>query len=556
MSDTPAEGKSLVVNSAESLQPALDNAQCGDTLRLQPGVTFRGTFKFPAKPCDDAHWIIVRSAASDDSLPPEGTRITPCYGGVAALPGRPDLHCSSSRNVLPRLEFDGKSGLGPLLFMPGANHYRLIGLEVTRNEGGASITSLAVVNEKDGTANHIVFDRVWMHGTTQDETARGLALRGMTYVAVVDSFFNDFHCVAGTGACIDAQSVGGGVGDEPQGPFKIVNNFLEASGENILFGGGAATTTPADIEIRHNYLFKPLIWKEGTPGFVGGASGHPFVVKNHFELKNAQRVLFEGNVLENVWGGFTQAGFSILLTPKNQNNHCPACQVTDVTIRYNKVRNVGSVMLLANGKSDAGGSATAGERYSIHDLTAKDIRGKEYDGFGLFALLGFDAPPLNDIRIEHVSAFVPAGIFSIGNGTAQKFGNFAIVNNLFSSSGPRQIGSTGKGRLNCAFRPDAQGAAGIFKSCFANPLVTHNLIVGGWNWPAGNIVVKNNADAGLRSPNADGSQDYRLCHPKDMDSKKLDSSCEKVSPAIAGGTDGKDIGADIERIDQATAGVI
>src|ERR1700728_395519 len=60
MSDTPAEGKSLVVNSAESLQPALDNAQCGDTLRLQPAVNFRGTFKFPAKPCGDDHWIIVR----------------------------------------------------------------------------------------------------------------------------------------------------------------------------------------------------------------------------------------------------------------------------------------------------------------------------------------------------------------------------------------------------------------------------------------------------------------------------------------------------------------
>ena len=42
------------------------------------------------------------------------------------------------------------------------------------------------------------------------------------------------------------------------GPFKIVNNFLEASGENILLGGGAATVTPADIEIRHNHMFRGL----------------------------------------------------------------------------------------------------------------------------------------------------------------------------------------------------------------------------------------------------------------------------------------------------------
>jgi len=59
----------------------------------------------------------------------------------------------------------------------------------------------------------------------------------------VDSFFTDFHCIAVTGSCTDAQAIAGGVGTDPGGPYKIVNNFLEASGENILFGGGPATTT-------------------------------------------------------------------------------------------------------------------------------------------------------------------------------------------------------------------------------------------------------------------------------------------------------------------------
>jgi len=58
-------------------------------------------------------------------------------------------------------------------------------------------------------------------------------------------------------------------------------------------------------------------------------------------------VLFEDNILENTWGGFTQVGFAILLTPKNQagaggSNLCPDCQVTDVTIRNLVIKHVGA----------------------------------------------------------------------------------------------------------------------------------------------------------------------------------------------------------------------
>lgn len=550
LADTLAPGHVRMVRAGDNLQEALDDAKCGDTLQLQAGATFRGQIRIPEKFCDDAHWIIIRTSARDDALPPEGTRLTPCYGGTASLPGRPDFHCSSPRNVLARIEYDGNSGSGPLNFTQGANHYRFIGLELTRGAPGASITVLAFMKQRGG-AHHLIFDRVWMHGTAQDETTRGIALSGMTYVAIVDSYFNDFHCVAVTGSCTDAQAISGGGGDNPGGPYKIVDNFLEASGENILFGGGPATTTPSDIEIRHNHLFKPMIWKEGGEGFLGGTSGRPFIVKNHFELKNAQRVLFEGNVLENAWGGFSQMGFSILLTPKNQGDRCPKCRVTDITIRYNKVRSVGGVLQIANVKSDTGGVTAAGERYSIHDLVAEDVQEQGYRGFGLFALILANEPPLREVQIEHVTAFVPRGVFSIGNTTGRKLANFVIANNLFSSSGPRQIGNAGGGPQNCAFQPDAQGPAGIFKSCFADPVVTHNLIVGGANWPTGNIVVKDAAAAGLKNLSGNKVQDYRLCRSKDEA-----SSCKKASPAIAAGTDGKDIGADIDRIEQATTGVI
>jgi hypothetical protein len=547
LSDTPAPGRVRLLKPGDNLQDAIDSAKCGDTLALQAGGVFQGSFFFPQKSCDDAHWIIVRSS-SNAELPPERTRITPCYAGIASLPGRPDLRCTSVRNVMARLELNSDNGSGPIQFSDGANHYRFIGLEITRAPN-APITALAF-RKAPGTVHHIVFDRVWMHGTAQDETARGIALQGMTDVAVVDSYFSDFHCVAMTGSCTDAQTLSNGGGRQPGGPYKIVNNFLEASGENILFGGAPATMTPADIEIRRNHLFKPMIWKPGESGFVGGKSGRPFIVKNHFELKNAQRVLFEGNVLENVWGGFSQHGFSILLTPKNQGGQCPLCQVTDVTIRYIEINNVGGVLEIGNGRSDAGGSSQAGERYSIHDIEVQNVYSEHNRSSGVFAQIGSVMPPLSEVSIQHVTAFVPGKILSIFSPAERKIRNFTITNNILGTSGDQQIGTKGGGPRNCAFQPERAGPAGVVKNCFENPKFSRNLIIGWGSWPPDNILVKDFSAAGLRKVQVGPGNHYLLCKEKDNS-----GACKKPSPALGSATDGEDIGANVDAIVQATRGV-
>jgi hypothetical protein len=540
LGDTPAPGKVHSVRQGENLQSAIDNAKCGDTLKLQAGATFQGVFRLPNKPCGDAHWIIIRTSAADESLPPEGTRITPCYSGLSSLPGRPDFHCTATGVVTAKIAFPGKGGSGPLVLLAGANHYRLLGLEITRSQDtAASVNSLVSVQaaQQGNTASHIVLDRVWLHGNAQDETARGVQLNGTTQVSVIDSYFSDFHCIAVTGSCTDAQAIAGGGGDTPAGPYKIVNNFLEGSGENILFGGAPGTSTPVDIEIRRNHLFKPMSWKRGQPGFVGGASGQPFIVKNHFELKNAQRVLFEGNVLENAWGGFSQAGFSILITPKNQANRCPACRVTDVTIRYDKITHVGSALQIANALSDAKGPATAGERYSIHDLIVDDIDAVNYQGFGLFALIVSTTPPLKNVRIDHVTAFPTRDLISFLNFRSNpQIENLSITNSIFAAT-PRQLSSAGGGPNNCAFRAEQLQPEGVLKNCLPNSVFSHNVIVGGkGKWPPDNILVKP-GDAGQFQG---GSQ--------------LKNS--KLSSARNIGTDGKNIGADLQAVARATEGVL
>ena len=551
LADTPTPGKTLLVKSGDNLQDTLDGASCGDTVKLEAGARFLGHLRLPKKTCDDAHWIVIRTSAPDNALPPEGTRITPCYAGVASLPGRPAFGCTSTKNQMAKITFPGLGGSGPIFFSEGANHYRFIGIEITREPSTASVTALA---SPDGpvAANHIIFDRVWMHGNAQDETRRGLFLSGTTYMAVVDSFFSDFHCIAREGTCTDSQTISGAAGDLPMGPYKIVNNFLEAAGENILFGGTRATATPTDIEIRRNYLFKPLIWMAGQPGFVGGLKGNPFIVKNHFELKNAQRVLFEGNVLENSWGGFSQTGFSILLTPRNQynsaaqSNLCPVCRVTDITIRDCRIAHVASGLQIADIPNPDGTTSAGGERYSIHDLAIDDIDGKKYGGFGAFMVLISNRPTLKNLRIDHVTAVSPRVFMNVGVKQAH-IQNFVFTNNLIGAN-EKQITSIGGGTENCVFQPERQQPEGVFKNCFDSITFTNNAIIRGFGaWPPGNFFPKNVETVGfVREGN--GFDKYRLCRAKN-------TSCKETSKYINAGNDHKDIGADIDAIASATKGV-
>jgi hypothetical protein len=345
---------------------------------------------------------------------------------------------------------------------------------------------------------------------------------------------------------VDSQAIAGGLNAREAGPYKIVNNFLEAASEGVIFGGGAATASPGDIEIRRNHFFKPLTWREGNPGYVGGTGGKPFIVKNLFELKNAQRVLFEGNLLENVWGGFSQTGFAILLTAKNQNNQCPACRVTDVTVRYDVIRHCGSGFQIATGLSDAGGASSGTQRISIHDVIVEDIGGEAYGGFGAFAQITSMKPALTDVSIDHVTAFPPKALFILGAPTeGGHIENFIFTNNLVGV-GAQDIFPPGGGEKNCSFQPTRQTPGGVLKSCISGFKVSHNLFVASQGgWPKENSYASDHAAAGIvRS--REGR--YQLCRGKE-------NGCKKASPAIGAASDGRDVGADVERVLSEIRGV-
>src|SRR5690606_12364223 len=122
------------------------------------------------------------------------------------------------------------------------------------------------------------------------------------------------------------------------GPLKIVNNYLEGAGENIMFGGAAAGlqgVIPSDIEIRRNHCYKPLSWH----------ASDAWTVKNLFEIKFAQRVLLEGNVLENNWHD-AQVGYAVVIKADNQDSS-PWVRTQDITVRYNIFKNSPGVFNIA-----------------------------------------------------------------------------------------------------------------------------------------------------------------------------------------------------------------
>jgi len=536
---TPSPGRQIRVPAKADLASAVDEAKCGDTLLLPAGASFE-IRELPAKKCDERHYITVRTDTPDSKLPPEGSRISPAWAGVASLPGRPPYPqpAGGAAKLMTTLVVERPDGARV------GDHIRFIGIEWTSDP---AVNTGRLVNLQG--SDHVILDRNWIHPAEGAEVGKGVSLmEGARIIATINSYLSGLNCVARSGKCTDASAVGGGHGNEPTGTFKIVNNFLEASGENILFGGSGATVNPVDLEIRRNHLYKPIVWKQGEPGYVSAPSGDPYIAKNHFELKNAQRVLFEANLLENSWGGFTQSGFSIGLSPRNQANHCPKCQVTDITIRYVRIRTVGGVIAISNGLSKTGGASSGGGRYSIHDVIADNVHQEDFKGKGLFTTMLSNSPPLHDVWFDHITAFVPGPILTL-KAIDHKIDNFRMTNSVFATGSRRPpIASAGGGPKNCAVGVQKGGPAAVLESCFSNYKFEKNLVISDRGpWPSGTIAVSA-GEAGIRDLKDGVSKNPRLCRDKGP-------GCAKASAGVRAANDGRDIGADVDAVEAAIAGI-
>ena len=264
LSSTPSPGATWSVCSSgcafTTLQAAVNAAACGDTVELAAGETFAsGKITFPAKHCDDAHWITVRTSTPDNLLPPEGTRMTPCWAGVASLPDRPPYDCPSGGPASPsRLAKILIAPSNGSVFIPG-DHYRLIGLEVTRPVGGGIVGFFFHV----GDGSNVVFDRMWLRGTARDEVTHGVMLRRRSNQrpTVDGPFFDKLQMRSEDRACfpmprpspvetIPDPEIAGALQDRQQFPGIVWRKYLVRW---RLVRGHAWRH-----RIRRNHLYKPM----------------------------------------------------------------------------------------------------------------------------------------------------------------------------------------------------------------------------------------------------------------------------------------------------------
>jgi hypothetical protein len=472
----------VTVPNGGDLQAALNNAQPGETILLDPGATFVGNFILPARTRDDDRVITVRTAG-ERGLPGEGERISPAAADSLAKIRSPN-------------------GLPALQTAPGARGWRIALIEFDANRDSAGdIIALgdgsSAQNALARVPSGLTLDRLLIRGDAARGQKRGVALNSAA-TTITGCYIDEIKSLTQ-----DSQAIGAWNGP---GDYAIANNYLEAAGENIMLGGGDPSIlglTPTNITIRNNVLSKPLAWRQpGVPKWQ---------IKNLLELKNARKVVIEGNLLERSWQQ-AQTGYAVLFTVRNQDGGCPWCQVEDIVFRDNLVRDMGGGVQILGVDTNYPSRQT--NHVTITNNIFDGIDREAWGGDGFFLLLS-GAP--SDITIDHNTVIQgkSGGIVKIANGVTQ---NVVITNNL-ASHGDYGIIGTNHGVGNDSISAYLPGAN-----------ITRNVIAGGRStvYPPGNLFPS--VDEFRRQFVDPGARDYRLV---------------PGSGWLKAGTDRRDLGADV-----------
>lgn len=425
-----ADAAVITIPAGGDLQAAINSASLGDEIVLEAGATYTGNFTLPYK-SSGSGYITIRSS-NLDQLPDEGVRVSPSDAA-----NMPKLVTPTNMPV-----FTTVSGANP------SHHYKLIGLEITRPDNSNQVTNLINFNGNHDTPSEVphdfVIDRNYIHGHDNSPTRRGIYADGRN-IEMTNNYISKMHEPGS-----DSQAI---LGINGAKDLVIRNNFLEAASENIMFGGGDASSAdmvPSDILIEYNHFYKPESWR-----------GIPYpnnkVIKNLFELKSAKRLIIQNNIFENSWPE-AQNGTGILFTTRNQYGGAPWSQVTDITFRYNIIKRVGNgISILA---SDYTHPSLSSHNLDINNnLFLIDPTWAGAQGMAFLLQKDAAAEPANNVAITH-NTVIHREAAGYGNRmfefdqSIDVFSDFNYSNNIIAGVGDlgyiSQNGTNGVTALNHA----------------------------------------------------------------------------------------------------------
>ncbi len=144
-----AVAANIPVHMGDNLQTAITGASCGDSLILDAGATWDGTFLLPNKSCSSGTPITITSSAAA-SLPV-------CTG--------PTTHVNpADATNMPRIRTLGGGTIGAAIEMTtGANYWILDGLELTDNAANTAVVNAEIDGTSGVGVGHLTVERSYIH---------------------------------------------------------------------------------------------------------------------------------------------------------------------------------------------------------------------------------------------------------------------------------------------------------------------------------------------------------------------------------------------------------
>ncbi|MFI5228399.1 MAG: hypothetical protein ACHQWU_04975 [Gemmatimonadales bacterium] len=532
------------VTDNTSMNTALANAVGGDVIVIANGTSLTGQFNLRAR-SDTQYLGIVDQRIHAGTFPR-----TP-GDAVSNQLLRPFQRTRPSDFASVRSKLTATSANLCITTDPGAAYYWFAGLEIS---GPASATGggVALIDIRDQTGSvsdvnaqphHIIFDRCYIHGTNGVDTRRGLLMNGQS-IAAIDCWFEECHQ-----AGFDSNGIACWNG---AGPFKIVNCYVAASTENIIFGGADPAVfglVPSDIEVDLCHLWKDPAWI--TDGF-------DYTIKNLYEHKNGRRARIQRCVLENCWQQ-AQTGNAFLFQPLTDNNTAPWTSITDLTISYVLVKGAGTGIVMSSrvafdnpGQPGTGVLPTTPlSRVNISNVLLRQIGLRTpangfptvNDGGRLMQITG----DFQYITVDHVTGKAPVDFLALdSNGLGPPTG-FVMTRGLY-----------GRGDFGMFGSNKGEGSAGL-------------IAYGGSDFKYKEVVLyDSNAAPGdgafepsVRYPGLDPSNSFiDLGFPGSENAVGFtnpagdDWSLSPTSPFKGAGSDGLDLGCDVPGLNAAIANVV